>query len=102
MSHLRWWQWKSSENYKDIHGSTNESLGRVFLLFPPRVELSVHPVHECSEPWLLDKSILGVGASSGFLVDLPIVLDDSLKVLNHFDVPWLGLVGVLLVEAVLD
>jgi hypothetical protein len=74
----------------------------VFLLFPLRVELSVHPVHECSEPWLLDKSILGIGASSGFLLNLPIVLDDSLKVLNHFDVPWLRLVEVLLVEAVLD
>jgi hypothetical protein len=93
---------RKPRGYKDVHGSTNESLGRVFLLFPPRVELSVHPVHECSKPRLLDKSILGVGASSGFLVDLPIVLDDSLKVLNHFEVPWLGLVGVLLVEAVLD
>jgi len=77
---------RKSRKYKDVHESTNESLDHVFLLFSLRVELSVHLVHECSESELLDKSILEVDASSEFLIDLSIVLNDSLKILNHFDV----------------
>jgi len=91
---------EAERNCRDLHWSRNRS-----LLFRPRVTLFVyHAINFllCTEPWLPDSNTVGVGGSSGFLLDRAIALCNMLKVLNHLGVSWLGLVGALLVEAVLD
>lgn len=56
------------------------------LLFSPQVKLSISFDLDCFEPLLHDNSILEVSMLSEFLLDLSTALNDSLKVLNHFNV----------------